>query len=191
MKRAICTLLAITMAWGGSLLDIGKTYAASQPVVLGQAEGVTVVQNADGKKTLSIEAVGEAAAKAEPSREEAWADQGESWSNSGAAAQTELRKTYEKNETLVSLRKDGMSVSFAPIMGEAPEIPAQAEAAEGRQLNARQTASNVLRIGPAAQGRPESIRGFCRAAPARRAPPAPVQRPWCTRACLTSTAMCA
>jgi len=162
MKRILSILLIMTLAFGGSLLPIGEAYAASQPVVIEHSDGISIVQNADGSKTLTWYGGGDSESAADPTQLEEWTDLGESWSNSGEVAETKLRKTYEKNKPLVTLRKDGTSISFTPIQNEVDVAQPQTEVAPSRQISDNQTASNVLRIGPSPKGRPTSVQGRIR-----------------------------
>jgi len=168
MKRvlSIVLILSLILPHGG---DLPPAAAEAQPapepeaaeafVLIERGDGYTIEENASGLRKMTLRLDGEAP---DPQREEDWTDQGGSWRNGGIIAQTELRKSYEKNETLVTLRRDGASVSFAPIQIEEEAGQSQAEVAPGRQVSENQTASNVLRIGVAGKGKPSRVEGSIR-----------------------------
>ncbi|MCL2812752.1 MAG: DNRLRE domain-containing protein, partial [Clostridia bacterium] len=160
MKRFVSMAMAFLMAWSGGLLQLAEAYAASQPVIIEETEDYTIWQNADGTQTIRWLCTVEI--PADPTQPEEWVEQGDSWSNEGAVARTTLRKNYVKNETLVTMSKDGASVSFAPIQIEEDLEQPQTEVAPSQQLSENQTVSNVLRIGAAGRRRPTRIEGRIR-----------------------------
>ena len=112
MKRAIAMFLVFILSLSGIIEMCGTAYADAQPVVVERTDTYTIWQNADGSRTIRMEYAADELI--DPSQVESWLDQGESWTNMGAVAQTELQKTYDENGMLVTLRRNGTSISFAP-----------------------------------------------------------------------------
>ena len=131
IRKALGLLLAILTVL--SLFPMTALAEEAQPYesVEHPSAGVTVYHNKDGTDTMVVEPVtAEEAADADPDR---LMSAGGFLVNEGTAVDLKIEKEFNEGETLVTVGIDGASVSFYPLVPDAPApttTPANTPASE-------------------------------------------------------------
>ena len=134
-KRSVCVRLltaALCLTLLGGLLPPGEVLAAaispySQIETL--ADGTVIQTNKNGSKTITFSAAN-STAEEDADEYDRLVPVGDQLVGENSAVKVQVEDTYQEQETLVQIEKDGMVISFTPV-GLEPTAGIESEAATG------------------------------------------------------------
>ena len=159
MKRIVAFILVIIMVWSGGVVSLADAYAQTIPRLVEKGDGYELYRSAKGTNVLTI-----SGGDAPGGEAVAWENDGSRFKVGGKNRSLSMRRSYDKNQELISDTFGDVGISFAPIMNDAVSVPdLDAGVMEAALVSVpeeeNQTASNVLQVPIKARKRPSRIDG--------------------------------
>ena len=140
MKKKILFRIGVSVIFALTVLlqPFAAAYAEKGIGTTEVSEGVTVKQNWNGSKTVTIELTDEQIESTGTDNSAArLMESGSAISSTSETVDTRINADFEKDETLATISKDGTSISFKPVIETehfAEEIPVEAQTDEPEQI---------------------------------------------------------